>query len=272
MDKELEAAIWYVKHKVLLRRLVIGAIITIDVILVLYSVFGIGKDIFYFSSRRQQEAELLSSTIAATGGESARPADLQLGGVSLLRAGEVTDVIARVQNSNQQWYARFEYVIGLGEEVERATDGFLLPGEEQTFIHSLRQGDGTVVFNIENISWHRINRREIPDFQVWRAERLNFEVTESEFLPSVIQGQGTVGRARFVIKNKSAYSYFEPKFVVMLYRGSRLVAVQNTIVEQFHTGETRAVELSWFDQIGAVSNIEVIPVIDILDNSVYMPQ
>lgn len=270
-DKQLEAAIWYIKHKVLLRRIIIGAIIAVDAILILYSVFGVGKDLFFFGDRRQQEAELLRSTIpviAARG--SSRPVDLQLGGVNLLRTGEVTDVVASVQNPNQQWYARFEYVIGLGEETERVSDGFVLPAQERTFIHPLRQSRGTVVFNIENISWRRINHREISDFQAWEAERLNFEVTDAEFVPSAVQG--TVSRASFKIKNKSAYNYFEPKFLAMLYRGSRLVAVQSTVVEQFRTGQVREVELSWFDHIGAVSNIEVTPVIDIMDTSVYMPQ
>lgn len=272
-EKELQAAMWYVTHKSILRRVIIGLIIAVDAALLLYSLFGVGKDVFSIPDRRKQEFELLRAALPqGMGSASAGPQDLQLGGVELLQAGEVTDVLARVKNPNPQWYVRFEYVIGLGDAVERSTDGFLLPGEERPIVRTLRGATGTVVFNIENVSWRRINTHDIPDFETFRKEHLDFEVKDPEFLPSVVEGKGTVSRARFTLINKTAYSYFAPKFLVLLYRGSKLVGIQSAVADRFKTGETRPVEVSWFDRIGAVSNIEVVPEIDILDQNSYMQQ
>ena len=169
------------------------------------------------------------------------------------------------------WSVRFDYTIGIGQEVERFPDGFLLPGEERPLARTIRGAPaGTAVFNIDAVSWRRVSRREIPDFAVWRNEHLNFEVTNAEFLPAIIQGKGSVSRARFTIANQTAYGYVAPKFLVLLYRGTRLAGIQSTILDQFKSGETRAVEVSWIDGLGAVSNIEVIPEIDILNPEVYL--
>ena len=272
--QEVSVAIWYVKHKQLLRRIVLGLVIVIDVGLVAYSSFGAGLDFLSFGKRNQQEMELLHSEIPLDSSRLAnKPQDLQLGGVDLLRSGAVTDVLARVQNPNPSWTVQFSYTIGLGDVVEQANDGFLLPGEERPFFRSLRNAEGGVVFNIDKLSWRRVDAHEIPDFNAWRDERLNFEVKNARFNPaevSTVGAQEQVGRAQFTISNKSAFSYFEPKFLVLLYRGSRLVGIQSTVVTNFKSGETREVELSWVDHIGAVSNIEIVPAINIMDEGVYL--
>lgn len=272
--QEVSAAIWYVKHKRLLRKVVLGFIIAIDLGLVIYSSFGVGLDFLSFGKRKQQELELLHSEIPLDLSRLAnKPQDLQLGGVDLLRTGAVTDVLARVQNPNPSWTAQFSYTVGLGDNVERADDGFLLPGEERPFFHSFRNAEGGVVFNIDKLSWRRVDAHEISDFNAWRDERLNFEIKNARFNPAAVSATGTqeqVGRAQFTISNKSAFSYFEPKFLVLLYRGSRLVGIQSAVVTNFKSGETREVELSWVDHIGAVSNIEIVPAINIMDEGVYL--
>lgn len=271
-ERHIEGVIWYVAHKQLLKRLVIGAVVVVDVALVLFALFGAGRDFALLPSRRQQDLELLKTTIPwSTIRAASLPAELELGGVELLRVGGVVDVVARVRNSNPRWYARFDYTIGLGDNVEKNIGGFLLPGEERTLFRSIRGGGGTVVFNIENVTWRRINPREISNFESWRAERMNFETKDAQFIPAVIsENNKTVSRAKFTITNKSAYSYVEPGFLVLLYRGSRLLAIQKTVLENFESGQTRQVEVSWFDQVGAISNIEIVPDIDIMDEGVYL--
>ncbi len=269
-EKQLEAAVWYAKHRAILRTLTLTVIIGVDVLLVLYAVFGFGRDLLSFDKRREQEFELLRSQLPLISASQPQVADLQLRGVELLRVGEVTDVVARVQNPNADWYAHFSYVIGLGEAVERFEDGFLFPSEEGIFVRSLRGATGTVVFNIENITWRRINPRDIPDFSAWRDERINFEVRDQKFTPAALDGKGEVSRATLTLVNRTGFGYVAPKFLVLLYRGSRLVAVQIAQLDLLRPGEAREVTLTWFDRVGAVSNIEVVPAIDLLDQGVYL--
>lgn len=271
-DTQLEAAIWYVKHKILLKRLVLGAIIAVDTLLVIFAVFGFGKDLAFLPKRRMEEFELLTARVSWSAARSdALPASLELGGVELLRVGEVADIVARVRNSNSQWYAQFDYTIGIGDQIENRTDGFLLPEAERILLSTVRGQSGTLTFNVENIRWTRVNPREIPDFETWRDDRLRFETKNSKFLPAAIsEGGKTVSRASFMLINNTAFGYQEPEFLVLLYKGSRLAAVQKVVLERFTAGQQREVEVSWFDNIGAVSNIEVVPVIDIFDPGVYL--
>lgn len=270
-ERGLEFSLWYVKHKVLLRRVLLGLMVAIDAAFLAYTVFGAGRDLVLIPSRKKYEFELLRAQLPSNPLETSRPQDLQLGGVELLHTGGAADVLARVRNPNPQWYVRFNYTIGLGDKVENAADGFLLPGEERPFFKTFRtRASGTVVFNIENVSWRRIRGQEAADFESWKAERIRFEVTGAQFLPALDGDKGGLSRATFTVTNNSAYSYLAPKFLVLLYRGSRLVAIQGVVVDRFQTGEARQVEVSWFDRIGAVSNIEVVPEIDIMNPEVYL--
>ncbi len=271
-EKQIEAAIWYVKHKAVLRKTALGIILALDGALLLYSGFGVGREFLFSGARKQQELELLTSNISSgTLRAGNRPVDLRLGGVELLRSGVVTDVVARVQNPNPQWYAKFSYTIGIGDQTLRREDGFLLPLEERPFVHTIRQaGSGTMVFNIENVSWRRIDPKTIPDVSAWRKERLNFEVKNQKFTPAVVEGKGSISRATFSLFNNTAFGYASANFIVLLFQGSQLQGVQGLTVDQFHSGETRDLELSWVDRVGAISNIEVVPAIDIMDKGVYI--
>ncbi|OGL66189.1 hypothetical protein A3B21_01855 [Candidatus Uhrbacteria bacterium RIFCSPLOWO2_01_FULL_47_24] len=267
-ERQIKAAIWYVKHKELLRKLGLGALLALDVIFMVYVLYAVGRDFVSSPRRRAQEAALIQSGPQAV---RAQPLDLQLGGVDLLRVGEVTDIIASVRNPNENWYARFDYVIGIGDNTEKHADGFLLPGQERPFFRSVRaSGAGTPVFNIENLVWKKVSAHDTADYSAFRDEHLNFEIKNAQFLPALVEDKGTASRAKFAIVNKTAYSYFAPTFIVSLYRGGTLVGIQSTVIDQFKTGETREVELSWFDRIGAVSNTEVVPAIDIFNQEVYM--
>lgn len=267
-DKELEAAIWYVKHRELLRKIALGLFIVVDVVLVGWVLFSVGRDFVSGPQRQQQDAELTQTLSLAKTSAPGRPQDLQLGSVELLTISQATDVVAKVRNPNPQWAVQFEYTIGLGEKVEKFP-GFLLPEEERPFFRTIKGGSsGQVVFNIDQVSWRRIDARITPEVASFKAERLNFATSEPQFIPaSDVRG---LSRATVRLTNKTAYSYFAPKFIVLLYRGSRLIGIQSVVVDRFVSGETRTIETSWFDRIGAVSNIEVVPEIDIFDPSVYL--
>lgn len=263
-DKDLQAAIWYVKHKVLLRRIGVAVVFALATVAWAYTLFGIARDFLGFGQRRTLEQQLTQTPV----GELQKPADLELGSVEILSAGEFTDLVVRVRNPNAQWSAQFSYTIGLGDEARDEPNGFLLPNEDRPFVGTFKaRSSGQPIFNIGKVSWRRIDAHTIPDFEAYKTERLNFAYENVEFAPAALE---KVSRAKFTLVNKTAYSYHEPRFIVLLYRGRKLVGAQRTIVDKLVSGERRTVEVSWFDRIGAVSNIEVVPEIDILNPAEYL--
>ena len=205
-ERQIEAAIWYVKHKARLRKIFLGTMLAFDILVGGYVLLRVGQDLVSLPIRRAQDAELLQNNFPQRVSDStAHPMDLQLGGVEFLQSGQVKDVFARVHNPNLQWSVHFSYTLGMGEQVAQAVDGFLLPGEERPLFHSFRgSGGGATVFTIDKVQWRRINAHEIPDFAQFRQEHLNFETKEVQFLPAVVEGQGRVSRATFSITNKTA--------------------------------------------------------------------
>ena len=270
-DRQLTAALWFVNHRIVLRRILIITLIVIAAAFWGYVIFAVARDIFQLQTRRASELELLGSGASISDHvQAAAPQEIGLAGVETLVSGEVTDVIVRLQNLNPVWRARFRYTIGMGGENLVARDGFLLPGEERLFFNSFRGGRGTPDFRLEQVAWFRVAARQTPDIAAFTEERLRFDVQNTAFVSAQSGDRGAVDRAKFSITNKTAYGFFEPKFLVLLYRGERLVGVQSTVLDQFKSGATREVEVSWFDRVGAVSRVEVIPEIDIFDPSVYM--
>lgn len=273
-ERQLTVALWFVNHRAVLQRILIIALGVSVVAFWGYAIFGIARDIFQIQSRRASEVELLGSGASISDYVKATaPQEIGLVGVETLVSGEVTDVIVRLQNPNSAWRARFRYTItlGMGEGNSITRDGFILPAEERMFFNSFRGARGTPEFRFENISWFRVDSRQAPDIAAFKQEHLNFDVQNPVFVPA----QATVGkigadRATFTLINKTAYGFYQPKFLVLLYRGERLVGVQSTILDQFRSGETRNVEVSWFDRVGAVSRVEVVPEIDIFDPETYI--
>lgn len=270
-ERQLTAALWFVNHKHVLRRILIIALGVIIAAFWGYVIFAVARDIFQIPARRAIEQELLRSGTSLAGYvKAAAPQEIGLAGVETLLSGEISDVIVRLQNPNLVWHARFRYTIGVGAGQAVARDGFLLPGEKRIFFNSFRGARGTPDFRIENVSWFRMDSHQTSDAEAFKEEHLGFEVQNAAFVPAQAGERGATDRASFTITNKTAYGFFEPKFLVFLYRGERLVGVQNTILDQFKSGETRNIEVSWFERIGAVSRVEVIPEIDIFDPEVYM--
>ncbi len=272
-EQGLTAALWFVNHRIVLRKILIIALAAVCAGFWGYAIFGIARDIFQISSRRASEQELLNSGAALSGhAKASAPEQIALEGVETLSSGEVTDVIVRLRNTNANWHAKFRYTLAMGAEHSVHGDGFLLPGEERIFFNSFRGGGISAPdFRIGNVSWSRIDSRTAPDLAAFTAEHLNFDVQNPVFVPAQMTA-GKIGadRATFTITNKTAYGFYQPKFLVLLYRGERVVGVQSTVLDNFKSGETRNVEVSWFDRVGAVSRVEAAPEIDIFDAEAYL--
>jgi len=124
---------------------------------------------------------------------------------------------------------------------------------------------------VNNLHWKKINAHEIADYDAWKMERLNIVFEEVKFLPAVIRDKFTISRASFSAKNLTAYSFWDAGVYVFLYRGSALASVNYISLEEFISGQTRPVQVSWFEPLSSITQVKVIPEINIFDKKAYMP-
>ena len=122
---------------------------------------------------------------------------------------------------------------------------------------------------VTDVVWHRIDHHSIADTAEYLAERDDFVVSNELYAADVVLAAGTVGRSTFTLKNASAYSYFSPTFTVLLKRGGVVIGINEVTLSQFATGEERAVDVHWFGDIPSSGTVEVVPMINYFDETVY---
>ena len=224
---------------------------------------------------RRQAARLLtneSNTHALVLAQA--PASLELG-VARSLAGEAgyTDFLAEVTNPNLHWSVTFDYTFVYEGGDTGTYSGFLNPGETRP-VTALHVKSTSVIRDsqlvIRNLAWQRVDKHKVPDVAAFLAERNEFPVSNVISAADIIIGKSSVARTDFTIQNLSAYSYWEPKFLIMLMRGGSPVSVQEATVTSFASGETRNISVRWFQPLPAGSTVKIVPAINFFDDEVYM--
>ncbi|MEK7606792.1 MAG: hypothetical protein AAB444_01170 [Patescibacteria group bacterium] len=269
-EKQIRFGLWWAKYKGFLKTATIAVLAVVNVLLwgkVVYTLFDYGV----LSARREQALErslvqggLDWPTLLAGGG----PLALEWSPPSVLASSRGSDVVSQVENRNPGWLARFHSRVLLGDQVSEADD-FLLPGNTKYIFASFPSARGAPSFNITDVRWERVTPADAEgDATAFVAARANFAIEKAEFLPPA---EGLPSRVGFEAVNQAAYSFWEPRFIVLLWRGSSLAGIQRTVMNQFRAGERRSVEINLIDRLTAVSRVEVIPDVNVFDSAAYMP-
>jgi len=275
-EKQLKFATWYVRHKLLLKKILIVFLIVSSITFWGYSFYGLINYYFIDGPKFSMAMKELSRlTNFETIRLKIQPKNLEVGNVSVLAAGKDRyDLWVKIFNPNLSWYVEFDYDFVVDGERSLERKGFILPNEEKFLL-----GLGTEAkakprqpsLEIKNLKWQRINAHKIPNYQSWRDDRLNFVFENVKFSPAVIKDRVTVSRASFVAKNLTAYSFWDVGLNILLYRGSSIAAVNYVTLEEFISGQRREVEVSWFESLPSITQIKIEPEVNIFDERVYMP-
>ncbi|HCC83351.1 TPA: hypothetical protein DEP96_00715 [Candidatus Uhrbacteria bacterium] len=182
------------------------------------------------------------------------------------------DMYAVVENPNTEWYATFNYNFTAGQIITPVKEGNLMPGENRYLTALNVKADARPVGSklvVNDVVWHRIDHHLIADVTAFLAVRNDFQVTDEVYAPDVVLETDTVGRSTFTLKNVTAYSYFSPVFTVLLKRGGVIIGINEVTLSQFVTGEARAISVHWFGDIPNSGTVEVVPMINYFDETVY---
>lgn len=203
--------------------------------------------------------------------------DLIVSPVQVFVAGDRSDLVAKVTNPNANFSSAFRYCFYWLDQDLLCAEDFILPGEEKYLLAlglSISGSPETGGLYLTDVSWRRINAREIPDWTAFRAERHNFQINKVNFIPgaqSSLSGRLNLNSLSFTVKNSSPYGYYQVPLNILFFRGSDLVGVNRHIINNFLGGEERAVSLAWPGNIGGVSRVDILPLVNILDDRVYIP-
>jgi len=271
-------SLWWVNHRVLLRRIGFGLFISIDSILLLFVVWSM-LDSFAISYEREQQAVAemvaygqsdLHTYTVANAADPLEPTEAKVISIGDQRY----DIYAEILNPNDDWWAEFTYSFLVDEEQVEAQQGFILPSDQKPvvkFAYSSETPIRSGKLVIESVTWHRIDHHLINDYVAWEADRLEITIENATFSKETSIGDEVYGRTAFMVSNDTAYSYYDPGFYILLLKGSSVVGVNRTSLSALDSGFAVEVGVNWFGTLPSVSQVEVIPEIHLFDIDSYKP-
>ncbi len=235
-----------------------------------YLIFGIKED----ARLLKEIGQPINTLHIAVLNQAAKP--LKYGRWQSLKIGPGKyDFVMKISNPNQWHAARFDYYIAVGEEIYGRQRGFILPGETK-YLAILGQeikNPNTAQFVISDIGWQRISKHTYPDWQAFYKERVDFVVYDKKFTPAqvtILSEKLSLNELSFKIKNNSAYSYWQVDLVILLRdRLNKIIGVNKYRLDNFLSGKTREISVTWPGRLKPVKEIEIISEVDILDKKVY---
>lgn len=202
-----------------------------------------------------------------------QPRDLEIASFDVAGGREGRyDFIFNIINPNANFFgAQVTFQLISGGEILAEKTGFILPGEEKYFgfFGQETQDTANAMIKIAKVNWQRVH-----NFKDYSAEHLKFNITDIEFKPAEdlkIRGELPVSTLNFKITNNSAYSYWHVGIFMALLSVDRVVGGSFIALDQFQSGQTRNVEMRWYDSLPSVTDYKILPEVNILDAAGYMP-
>lgn len=275
-ESRLKVATWYISHKILLKKIFIGFLIFLCVIFWGFGLYGLINYYFIEGPSFNLAMRELSRGIDYSAINSAlEPKGLDIGATTIFSSGKGRyDFSGKIFNSSPNWRAEFTYDFLVDGVARPEQNGFILPGEEK-YISDLgvtaASKPRSATLEIKNLKWQRIDAHEISDYPAWQDERLNFPVTDLKFTPAAVGENIPISRASFTVRNASAFGFWDVGFMLFLYRGSSIASVNYITLSEFRSGQIRPVEVSWFETLPSITQVKVVPEVNIFDPKVFMP-
>jgi hypothetical protein len=270
-DSQLRWSEWWVNHRELVHKAGYGFFIAVDVILLLVGIWGF-TDWLALGGVKEEQAirQMTGQNYGRFAGVGLR--EVQVGAPFVLPGGVgKIDIMAPIENPNDAFWAEigYRFIVGGIEQPELET--FVLPGQAKYLTHlgaPAESGSG-VELKIESRRWHRAGTLGADDMQSLYDTRLDLRAENPVFVAADPLATTPVSSAKFTLANHTAFGYYDVDLLVLLYRGDAIVGVSKIRVARIEAGEDREMELFWYQILPQVSRVEVVPDINIYDESVY---
>lgn len=264
-NKELKFSYWYITHKLLLRKIFIIFLGASCFLIWFYVIWQLAFFGFNYSLENQQIRKLVfGDNLGLPALGRLQPAPLQISDPLALKSeGQRYDYLAEILNSNKYFLATFDYQLAGGNQPATKRAGFILPLEKK-YLLSLGVASSASALDISNLKWRRLYNPQAVYEERYRfkIENENFNASSQAGVPSILT---------FDITNDSAFSYWQIGLQSFLYSGGNLASVNYLVLEQLKSGEKRHLQLNWSNALPRISQIKIVPEVNVFDEDNIMP-
>ena len=267
--QKLGFGFWFVKNKKYLFLALVAILILIS--LIFYSKFFVGlyRYVRGIPEERKVHSELSSNLLNLNPDRGAL--DLQQGTLSNFFVNNAYDFVINIKNPNNNFIASISYCFVDGAEELSCSSDIIFPEENKYLIslsNKLEKRPSDLKFNLKSVAWERVHVRKYGDWNEYYNSRLNFTISELKFNKSI--SVSNINDLSFVIRNNSAYNYWEVPLKIILLNGNLVVGVNSYLLSEMMSLESRNVSFSWPGVAGGVNKVEIIPDLNILDANNYI--
>lgn len=277
--KQLDFSLWFLSSKKFFKKLFIFFLVVISAVSWSYSIYHIA----YYLAKGMNDDRVLLSELAKNnliGHDyilSISPQNISASSVLVFPLGDNRyDFLIELKNPNYNYWVDFDYCFFSDTQNIVCGEAFLMPGEKKHIIElakEINSGSKNIRFTVDNISWQRTDLHKYPDWQNFVNYHLDIPMENIDFKSIAQSGlSDKVGynSLYFTAFNKTPYNYWSVDFNILLKRSGKVVSVNKYNLQEFISGETREIEISWPGKLNNISDIEITPIINILDQNNYM--
>lgn len=265
-DQELKFSYWYVTHKLLLRNIFVILLGLAGFFMWFYIVWQlVFLGLNYSLEQSQVHRLIFDNNPALVSLNLLKPVTIQISDPIALTSGDNRqDYFAEISNNNKNWLATFDYSFSDSEKDSNIRSGFVLPLEKK-YLMNLGVTGPVAELTITNLKWQRISNPQLV-----YTDRYKFIIENEKFVTGIKTDDPNF--LVFDITNNSAFNYWQVGVQTFLYGGGNVVSVNYIVLEQLKAGEKRQVQINWSGDLPRISNIQIIPEINIFDEANIMPQ
>lgn len=273
-ERKFKFSYWYVENRVMLRRIFIVFLSAFSGVFIFYGAWGLANHYLVdYEANKQVEYSIAQGKLNYQMiAESSRPQGLQTVGAYMMSAAtDNYDFVGEVFNPNIEWMVEsFDYYFTYGGERTEIQTDYILPGQRK-FVTDLNYPAGTrfstVNVVVENVRW-----KKVADYTELRERILQFEFDKIKVLTPKQAGVSDklqISTIEFDIINKGPYNFWEPKFIILVYQGNRIINVHEIVLNSIGSSEVASQSLNVFQKLPLNAKIEIVPDVNILDPEVF---
>lgn len=269
-NAKLTFALWYVRHKVLFFRILIGLLIGLSVIFYSYTVFKIFEFVYYRRGETEQVIQNISTSSADfsfihTRLQPQAPEILSIKTVS--EDATQSDIVVEVRNPNANFVIKkLSYALVFGNVALAEGNTFIWPDTRKLiFIFNVpaRSAREAPEFIIRDISWKRESH-----FSEVLQKRENFLISDPSY-ETVSQDTGTTAVVSFSVSNQTIYNFYDPGFYVVLFDGAEIVGSGYVSTHKLYSLGKADFRANFINPPFSVTSVKIISEVNILDDNAY---
>jgi hypothetical protein len=272
--KSLELGLWYQKHRQIFLWVTVWGLSLSAAVFWSFILYYIATYLLVGKTADQENAMALSEwSLSSPRPNQSANIDYSFYQAIPLADGRY-DLVGQITNKKSNGYISYTYYFYDGQRIIGQSGGFLLPGETKFVVALGQRLNGSpydVRLVLENILFKLNTPKSMPDWPGYKKSHLDFIVSDKVYIPALekLSESQPINNVSFILVNNTAYTYYNAPFLIILYNGDKIVAIDRYIASVFESRQKLNVNLNFVGNLGNADRLEVVPDINIMNMESY---